>query len=527
MVFVAFAALYLTTTPSLANQHWDSLEYASVCESRGPLSTWGNHPLGQSLQCGVFEVARAAGYRGRALPVLEAGSAVAAAGAVAALFALLAGVLRLPRVRALGWTVVVGATHGLWHYAGTADIYGAALLSLVIAHTHLLRSVQSPGDEAPWRTSAVLALAALVHQFNAVLLAVGLAGFATVGGRRADGSRLWGLAWRSAFLTAAGYLILGALAMWTLHPTPIVQWIAGYGRDPLYGHSFGLDAAGPAVHSIGDTFLRDPWSGPGRPWWIAAVAAGTILTLAAAFVVRRLPEDRRRLAIVSAAQCLVGWSLISWWWPVVSGKWWIQTLPFLIVWWDGVFEQGQKAEGRRQRAEGGRQKAEGRGRIAALAPLVAGLALAAFNYQFAMRVERQPDTAFEQGVAAWVEHSAPDDLLIENGRLTATLLFWSGRPQTMNVNRLLQAGRRAGDSLAAVRARIDTALAQHRRVLFAASLDPYFYTDDRLRPFGITRQDLIDCFDRYRRAGPLFSYEAWPGAPPTMVYQLEPPADGI
>src|SRR5215471_3631564 len=82
LVFAAFATLYIQAAPSLAWQHWDSLEYARSCETRGPLATWGNHPLGQLLQCSVFKVATAAGVTGRALPVLAITTEVATAGAV-------------------------------------------------------------------------------------------------------------------------------------------------------------------------------------------------------------------------------------------------------------------------------------------------------------------------------------------------------------------------------------------------------------------------------------------------------------
>src|SRR5215831_13969102 len=101
-LFAGFAAIYLGIAPSLAYQHWDSLEYAYSCETRGPLATWGNHPLGQLLQCGVFELARAAGRTGRALPVLAWTSGVASAAAVAAFFLLLARRLNVSLARALG-----------------------------------------------------------------------------------------------------------------------------------------------------------------------------------------------------------------------------------------------------------------------------------------------------------------------------------------------------------------------------------------------------------------------------------------
>ena len=380
---------------------------------------------------------------------------------------------------------------------------------------------------AQWMTSGVIALAALVHQFNAVLLGLGLVGLAISSGLRGrDWPRLRHVALGSAALIAVGYSLIGAVSVRSLWPPRIARWLVGYAIGTTYGQSFRVDSLGPAAHSITDTFLHDPWTSPLRGPWMAAGLVGALLTLAGAFAVRRLSNRRRRIALVSAAQCLVGWALIVWWWPAIPGKWWIQTLPFLIIWWDGAFEgKGQRAEDKGQKAEG-RKQSLARTLINA-APFVAGLACLCFNLYVAMRIERRPDPDFEHGLATWLERSTPDDVLIENGRFTGALLYWSGRARTMNVYQSLQVGIRTGDALSEVREVIARAFEEHRRVFFAPNLDPYFYTDDQLKPFGITRQDLIDCFDRYQRYGPVFEYAAWPNAPPIHVYRLDSVGGGI
>ena len=43
-LFVGFTTLYVWAAPSLAHQHWDSLEYGYATDSRGPSAIWGNHP---------------------------------------------------------------------------------------------------------------------------------------------------------------------------------------------------------------------------------------------------------------------------------------------------------------------------------------------------------------------------------------------------------------------------------------------------------------------------------------------------
>src|SRR5713101_4678079 len=86
VIFGLFALAYIWASPSLARQHWDSLDYAHACEQHGLGAMWANHPLGHVVQCGVFKTSRRLGYQGRALPILKLFNGVAAAAAVAAMF---------------------------------------------------------------------------------------------------------------------------------------------------------------------------------------------------------------------------------------------------------------------------------------------------------------------------------------------------------------------------------------------------------------------------------------------------------
>jgi hypothetical protein len=508
LLFVFFTVLYIAAAPSLAYQHWDSLEYAFTCETRGPLATWGNHPLGQLLQCGVYTIARAAGATGRALPILEIASGVSFAGAVAAFFSLLVRAIGVSAARALGWALVLGASYGVWHYAGTADIYGISLVTLVVAWDRVVRSTGDRPALADRLTVIALVLAALVHQYNVVMLAAGMAGLAIF--RPSDRPRLTRLAVWSMALATAGYFVLGVYSLPSRSMLRVYRWIIGYGGDPTYGHSFGLRGLLPGLHSIAETFLRDPYFAAPRVLWGAMVLVGMLLFFAALKRGPAAPQDRPIL-VASALQLVVGWALIVWWWPLMAGKWWIQTLPFLIIWWDRGLEW---IIGRAPRIA----------RATRWAPLIAGIFTLVFNFAAAMRTERLPDLAFEQGLAQWVQRSSTDDLLIENGRLTAHLIFWSDRPNAMNVYRVLQVGSRAGDPLGAVRRVIDTAIGDGHQVLFATGLDPYFFTDDLLGLVGVTRRSLEGCFDAYRHEGPVFTYQEWPASAPTDVYRLLRPA---
>ena len=311
-------------------------------------------------------------------------------------------------------------------------------------------------------------------------------------------------------------MVLGTLSLPAPSPLHVIGWIIGYGDDPTYGRSFGLRGLPPALHSIAETFLKDPYFAGPRVLWGAVVLLGIVLFVTGAVRLRRTPPRDRWLPIASAAQLTIGWALIVWWWPLMYGKWWLQTLPILIIWWDRALEAGLAWIGRSR--AGGLVTS-----LASAAPLAVGIFALVFNFAVAFDLERKPDRGFEQGLALWVAHSEPGDLLIENGRLTAHLLFWTDRPNAMNVYRVLQAGSRTGDPLGAVRRVIETTIANHHQVLFAGGLDPYFFTDDILHLVGVTRTSLNECFDRYRHEGPMFAYQEWPTSPPTPVYRLQLP----
>ncbi len=363
-----------------------------------------------------------------------------------------------------------------------------------------------------------LGLASLIHQFNFVMLACGMAGLA-VFGSAAVRRRLLRLAVWTTIVSTVGFTMLGALSLPTHSPLRIVKWIVGYGGDPTYGRSFGLRGLAPALYSVAETFLRDPYLPGPRLLWSAVVLIGILLFLAGLARLRRLPSDERPLLAATSLQLLVGWSLIVWWWPLMYGKWWILTLPMMVIWWDRALA-GLTASFS-LRAPQAAPRIAG---AALAAPLVTGAFLLVFNFVVALDGERRPDAAFERSLAEWVARSAPDDLLIENGRLTAHLIFWSHRPNAMNVYRVLQVGFRAGDPLGAVRRLIDTAIRDGHQVLFGGGLDPYFFTDDLLGLVGTNRRELERCFDAYRHEGPVFSYQEWPASPPTPVFRLLLPA---
>jgi hypothetical protein len=140
-----------------------------------------------------------------------------------------------------------------------------------------------------------------------------------------------------------------------------------------------------------------------------------------------------------------------------------------------------------------------------------------------MLKERQSHGSFERALNAWGQHSRPDDVLIESGRLTAHLLHWEQRPGTVNLYRLIKASTHESDRFATVREVIERAARQNRAVLFSPGLDTYF-SDDRLAVVGVSRQQVLDFFAQYQREGPLFEYQESDGGALRPVYRLVVPA---
>src|SRR5712692_4163477 len=176
VIFGLFALVYIWASPSLARQHWDSLDYARACEARGLGGMWGNHPLGHVVQCGVVKVSWRIGYQGRALPVMKLFNGVTAAASVAALFGLMTTMLGTGLLRSAGWAVVFGGAYGVWHYAGTADIYSLSMLLLIVGLGLTVWSFDRPSPGRSLLAGVAFGAATLSHQFGGVVLLAGTIG---------------------------------------------------------------------------------------------------------------------------------------------------------------------------------------------------------------------------------------------------------------------------------------------------------------------------------------------------------------
>jgi hypothetical protein len=522
-LFAVFLGLYLAVSPSLAHQHWDSLEYAYACETRGPRAMWGNHPLGHPVQCGVFVLARALGYEGRALPVLKAVNAAAAAAAVGGFALVLAAILGIARWRAAGWALVLGSGYGFWRFAGSADIYSLSLLLLIAAFGAMVWSCDRPSVASSMLAGVLVGLATLSHQLAGVILiagAVGLvpllrAGVASGNQSMASGSQtvtsgfsrqIWSFLLTAAATVMLGYLALGFAATGSSSPARLLGWARGYAGDPTYGRYLNLTGLGYAVWAVGETLMKR------TEWWPLELArrilAGLaiLMPFACAPMIRHVRGRSRTIARSCALQCAIAWILVLMWEPGLVGKFWLLTLPAAILWLEYA-SQGAAVRFTRLR-----------GALRAAPLVLAGLVLA-YNAWVAMAAERRPDAVFEQSLSLWIEHSTLDDVLIENGRFTAHLRFWGQRRGVVNLYRTLQNGGTAGP-FAELRRTIEEADLDGRQVLFAPGLSSYF-TEDRLSIVGTTREELVRFFEGYRWEGPLFEYRESGHGPVKQVFRLK------
>jgi len=513
-IFGVFALAYLWASPSLARQHWDSLEYAAACEARGLRAMWGNHPLGHLIACGAFTTVRDFGYAGRALPIMRLVNGVAAAAAVSALFVVLTTVLGAGPLRSVGWAVAMGSAAGPWHYAGTAEVYGLSVLSLIVAWGVTVWSLDRPSCGRGLLSGIAFGVATLCHQFGGVILMTGTIALLTMlEGRGRRRPAVFGVFAASAVLTiVAGYVLLGLWATGSSSPTGIVQWAIGHGRNQDYGHSITLDGVFVTLGSAATAVLPFRGPRPGRLLLFAVATACLALVLVTSMRIRRLPGRERAIAAASALQWLAAWLLIAWWEPR-NQKLWLLTLPAFVMTCDLALTGLS------------RQVIPGRGGSSArrpwaieAAPILAGTLLFLGSGAVMLR-ERQPDVGFERSLKAWVAHSRPDDILVENGRYTAHLLFWERRAGTVSLYRILRASAGEPDRFAALREVIARAARTSRSVLYSPILAPY-YSDDWLARLGVTQQQVRSFFDQYQREGPLFEYQASDEGGAQPVYRL-------
>lgn len=502
-LFAALSALYLSTSPALVYQHWDSLEYPHACEVRAPKTIWGNHPLGHVVLCGAFRGATAMGYAGRALPFMSAVNAFVGATTVVT-FVWLLGLLGIRQWAAVAWGLVMAGTYGFWLYAGTADIYGLSLLAMLLAWIALLRAGEHPSTGSAIVAAVAVGIAVVTHQFNGPLL---LAAFVTLwllppaGARRLTPTEIVLLGAISAVIVVAGYLVIGIAATEPTTTETFRRWIIDYGADPTYGRSFNVIGLLKAMWTAGDTLLRINWT-PAiavlRFWLLAVLVAVLALGILA---IPRAVGLLRAAATSALAQLAVGVPLIWWWAPDHVGKWWLLMLPaFVLLQATGVEVIGRAV------------------RIGRIVPFAVAAGCLAYTGLVTMRAMHRTDHAFDDAMAKWERYSQPGDVTIESD-VTAHLLFWTRRPNALFIYRTIQASQDGADRFARLRAVIDTALQEGRSVFYVPGMVAGF-ADADLKLVGVTRDEVTAFFNGYRREGPVFRYRPKEGGEEREVFRL-------
>jgi hypothetical protein len=522
LLFSAFSLTYLATAPSLRHQQWDSMSYGHACEVEGIRQLWGNHPLGHLVLCSVFEVARMFGYAGRALPIHKAVNSLLG-GATATVFLLiLYKGLRISLTRAAACTVILGASYGYWHFAGTADIYIVAVLLEILAWTAIVRALTSG---ASGLVGGVLSgLAILAHQLNGALLVVGVASLVsgvTARGRRAVVVGLGSLLLSTSLTVVTGYVLLGYLHLGHLSPTGLVSWIVGYGIDPTYGGRLRIgsvkSAVGAAVHTV--IAHGDGLAELARLAVLLATAAAIVFGIAFS---RKAMRGAPSILVPSMAQCAVGFVAVLSWLPSTVGKFWLLMLPA------GIITLAYAAEG----AEVGlRRHVPER---EAWHAINVGLCLLAifvvlFNGTFAILREARRDPVFERSLQLWLQHSRPEDVLLTGtgrGHLTACLRYWEHRTNTLHLYRALQESMDPTDRFGSLRTTINTALADGRAVLVAPVAAEHLSADE-LRLLALSRDDVRRFFAEYLSEGPVFQYQENGILTPVHRLRVRPPTAGL
>lgn len=228
-LFASFSLVYAALAPDVFQQDWDSLMYGYWSEVNGIRSIWGNHPLGHLVLNSVYAVASGLGYDGKALPLFIICNSVFGGAAVALLYGL-TRTLQVEYWTSLGCAIVFGASYGLWHYSGTADVYSISVLFLLLAWLSLVSEVLVRQHRHLYVSGVLAGLSALCHQLNAAFLPVAL--IVILSRKEARWTRA-GTFYVAALATAlAGWVLLAYLATSSFSISAMYTWARGYLGDP-------------------------------------------------------------------------------------------------------------------------------------------------------------------------------------------------------------------------------------------------------------------------------------------------------
>lgn len=520
--FIGFAVLYIALSPNLANQPWDSLDYAHSTELIGIRSMRGNHPLVHLLMYFAFAFAKSLGYAGRALGIFQVSNGLAGGMIIALFLTLLIYILKIRLSAALGFAIVLGASYSFWFFAGSGDIYTVSILVALLAWLALILEITDEVRPFLFVSGTLVGLSILAHQLEVILIPAGLAliffepdpGGNTVRLKIQQAATFIGTA---TAVTALGYLVLGHIATQTWSLPYILGWMRGYFGDPSYGRYLSSQYLSTAWMTASQAVLIFP---PNRAalLWDVLIDFLIFLMLLGLLSLRALDGRKRSVLIAVALQCLLTWPLIVWLEPQ-NPKFWLLTLPPWIIFLALSFE-AIEARVRKWLPRIG----HGFERIAGIAVLITGIGILAINLQYGMLNVHSPEsensTAYNAAMDSWLSHSRPNDVLITAGDLVPGLLFWGNRPNTVNLYRSLQAGVSSGNDFSDLYQKINQALCNHQAVLLTPAASRYI-PDNLLSVLNVPRGNLQAFFDDYSgREDFAFSYRDLMDGRQIPVYAL-------
>jgi hypothetical protein len=321
---LAACALYLAARYVFYG--YDALAYAEAVE-RAPLAQLlhPHHLLYDPLCRVVFACAGALGYTGRALGPMHVVSA-AAGGVGAASLYLLARTLGAGRLAALLAGAALATAAGYWRNAASIDVYVLAAAA-ALAALYVAAKVPAGSAKTAALAGGILALAALFHQINFLLVPAAITYALTAGkGRRAKALAL-GAAFAAGVLAA--YVAAPAVLLGLKTPASYADWFFFYARMNRWGglspHNALAAADGLArvfyVNTMWDNFIAPFAKGNARylrvalPLWLAAFVGGANLI---AWVIR---GPARRGFILVGVAFLTYAAFVFWWLPSHLDYW--------------------------------------------------------------------------------------------------------------------------------------------------------------------------------------------------------------
>lgn len=510
ILFAGFSLAYVFLAPNIFQQDWDSLMYAYWSELRGIGSIWGNHPLGHVIHNSIYIILSNLGFQWRALPVFITCNSVIGGYAVASFFSLMK-VLRIGYWFSLAYAIVFGASYGMWHYSGSADIYSLSVLLLILAWMFLLYEVQIRNVRHLYISGALAGLSILSHQLNAVIF---LAAIIIILFRKS--SRWPGIVTfysTAIVLIVLGSLLFGYIATSSFSIQGIYDWFRGYLGDAIYGTPLSLESIKVSFRVALETVLVPTW---GRARFIRIAIYYVLFALMVLGVsqVKHLDRDRKVVLLSAFLQTLVSGLLIVWFEPWYPKFWLLVLVP-------GMITLVLCVDALENRFIAGFKHLHGYKKYYSPFLLLAGIMVLAFNMRYAILNEHYPDEASQKSMDVWLKHSDRDDMLITAGDLIPQLWFWSNRPHTIHLYHYLVISKDSVDRFEYLRDQIDQFLCAGNTVIYTPAVVDNF-GDSFLIWLDLSRGDLRNFFDEYEKEK-YFTYINLIDGQETQVYDLVGP----